>query len=179
MKRFLARWCGLGVTIALLALVAVSASLLGPRIARAFTLIPSIIYFDPVSVPVDHTLHVHLVNQFGTGPWNFQASCKPTTPGAGITVLGAPVILSPGDGSDQAFTFADFLPPAGANRVPVVCTIGVTVPPGDTLPNNWSGRVASSVEIVDDASGQQTAILGYRHIVTLRPNGLRFCLHCN
>ena len=46
------------------ALVALPAVLLRSRTAEAFTL-PNLISVDPVSVPVDHTLHVHLVNQFG------------------------------------------------------------------------------------------------------------------
>src|SRR5260221_922922 len=48
--------------LAVLALLAAPAILLEPRPVRAFTLPTDIIYFDPISVPLDHTLHVHLVN---------------------------------------------------------------------------------------------------------------------
>jgi hypothetical protein len=179
MKRFLAGRRFLGVA-ALLALVALPAILLGPRLARAFTLVPTIVYFDAVSVPVDHTLHVHLVNQFGTGPMIFRASLKPTTPGAGSPVLGAAITLNPGEGSDQSFTFAGFSPPAGATYVPVVASILVSAAGGGALPADWSGRVASSVEILDDQTGRQTAILGSRHIVVLGPGGApTFCVFCN
>ena len=182
MKRFLARGRFLGGTLALLALVAVPAVLLGPRIARAFTLIPTIIYFDPISVPVDHTLHVHLVNQFGTGPMVFRTSLKPTTPTAGSPVLAGAFTLNPGEGNDQAFSFAAFAPPAGATRVPVVVTILVAPGGGGSLPADWSGRVASSVEIVNDITGLQTAILGGRHIIRGGPPGGTTptpCLFCN
>jgi hypothetical protein len=180
MKRFLARCRYLGGTIALLALVAVPAVLLGPRIARAFTLIPTIIYFDPISVPVDHTLHLHLVNRFGTGPMLFRASLNPTTPGAGSLVIVGPITLNPGEGSDQSFTFGGFSPPAGATYVPVVASILVANAGGGALPPDWSGRVASSVEILDDKTGQQTAILGSRHIVVAGAGGAAaFCLFCN
>jgi hypothetical protein len=180
MKRFLARRRFLGSTIALFALVAGSATLLGPRLVRAFTLIPTIIYFDPVSVPVDHTIHVHLVNQFGTSPMIFRASLKPTTPAAGTPVVVGPVTLAPGAGSDQPVTFAAFAPPAGVTRVPVVCTIIVGAAGGGALPADWSGRVASSVEVISDLSGEQTAILGSRHIVVAGPGGApAFCLFCN
>ena len=183
MKRFLARRRFLGGTLALLALVAVPAILLGPRLVRAFTLPNNIIYFDPVSVPVDRTLHLHLVNELGSAAMDFRPFLKPTTPGAGSSVVGATITLNPGDGSDQAFTFAGFSPPPGATRVPVVCTIFVSLTGGGTLPADWSGRVASSVEIVDDVTGQQTAILGGRHILRSGPGGPGGtptpCLFCN
>ena len=60
--------------------MAASVFLVGSRIVRAFTLPPDIIFFDPISVPVDHTLHVHLVNQLGSGPIELRAFINPTTP---------------------------------------------------------------------------------------------------
>ena len=160
-----------------LAALALSA-LLGPRVVRAFTLPNNIIYFDPISVPVGHTLHVHVVNELGAAAINFRAVLKPTTPAAGSSVVGATVNLNPGDGFDQEFSFLAFAPPAGVSRVPVVCTIFVA---GAALPTDWSGRVATSVEIIDDATGKQTAILGGRHIVRGGPGGspLSPCLSCN
>jgi hypothetical protein len=179
MKRFLAGR-RLLATLALMAVAAVPATLLGPHIVRAFTLIPNIVFFDAVSVPADHTLHLHLVNQLGTDPMEFRASINPTTPGAGSSVLGGPVILNPGEGSDQAFPFAGFAPPAGAPSVPVVVTILVSPLAGSRLSSDWSGQVASSVEIVDDKTGVQTAILGSRHIVRGGRGGAPdFCLSCN
>jgi len=133
MKRFLARRRFL-VTAALLALVAAPAMLLGPGTAGAFTLPSDIIYFDPIGVPIDYTLHLNLVNEIGGTKVDFRPFCKPTTPAAGSPVVGATVTLAPGDGSDQDFPFAGFAPPAGATRVPVVCTILVTLTGGGTLP---------------------------------------------
>ncbi len=179
MKRFLAGRRFLG-TMAVLAVAGVPALLTGPRLAKAFTLPPDIIYFDPVGVPVDYTLHLNLVNEIGGANMDFRPFCKPTTPAAGSPVVGATVTLAPGDGADQDFPFASFSPPAGATRVPVVCTILVTLSGGGSLPADWSGRVASSVEIVDDKTGQQTAILGGRHILRDSPSSTPTpCLFCN
>lgn len=161
MKRFLAGRRFL-VTAALLALVAVPAMLLGPRNARAFTFVPNVIYFDPISVPAGHTLHVHLVNAWGTGPMGFNPVVRPTTTAAGTQVVGTFVNLNVGGGSDQAFPFAAFSPPPGATSVPVVALILVSQ---TSLPVDWSGRVASSVEVVNDLTGEQVAILGGRHII--------------
>jgi len=86
MKRSLSRRRLLGGATALLALFAVSV-LLGPRVVRAFTLSNNVIYFDAISVPVGHTLHVHVVNQFGTAAMNFRPLLKPTTPTAGSSVV--------------------------------------------------------------------------------------------
>ena len=145
------------------------AILLGPRIARAFTLIPTIIYFDPVSVPVDHTLHLHLVNQFGTGPMIFRR-----VPDADHSRARAPPSSAPPSPSTRArdptsrSRSGASRRPAGATYVPVVATILVAPAGGGALPADWSGRVASSVEIIDDKTGLQTAILGSRHIVIRR-----------
>lgn len=169
MKRFLI----------VLALAAMPAIVLGPRMVRAFTLPPDIIYFDPISVPVDHTLHVHLVNQLG-GPMEFRAFLNPTTAGAGGSVVGAAITLNFGEGSDETFTFAGFGPPPGATRVPVVVTILANLPGGGSLPPEWSGTVASSVEIVSDKTELPTAILGGRHITRDDGSGNPApCLFCN
>ena len=182
MKRFLAGRRLLG-TVALVALVSVSALMLGSRHARAFTLASLIISYDAVSVPVDHTLHVNIVNEFGTSPVIVRAFVKPTTAGAGTPAVGANITLNPGQGSDEAFTFAGFSPPSGANRVPVVTAIMVnTGLPGTTPVVDWSAKLAISLEIIDDSTGRPTAILGGRHVVVppaflgLPPT---FCLSCN
>jgi hypothetical protein len=179
MKRFLAGRRFLP-TAALLALVAVPAMLLGPRNARAFTLVPNVIYFDPISVPAGHTLHVHLANAWGTGSMGFHPVVKPTTPAAGTQVVGTFVSLNVGAGSDQAFPFAAFSPPPGAKSVPVVALILVTATATSTLPADWSGRVASSVEVVNDLTGEQVAILGGRHIIVTQIVGNTHpCESCN
>jgi hypothetical protein len=163
---------------AVLALVGVAGLLVGPRIVQAFTLPPNIIYFDPVSVPAGHTLHVHLFNELGNFSMDFRPFVRPTTAAVGSPVVGATVSLAPGDGSDQDFAFASFAPPAGVTRAPVVVTILVTRTGGGALGGDWSGRVASSVEVIDDATGQQVAILGGRHI-TRGPGMPNPCLSCN
>lgn len=170
----------LGTTIALLALFAGPAILFGPRIVRAFTLIPNVVYFDAVSVPTGHTLHVHVVNRFGSTPMIFRFSIQPTSPATGTPVTAGPVTLNPGEGTEQTFSFAGFSPPGGVTRVPVTSLILVEAPSGTTLSSDWSGQVASSVEIVDDATDLPTAILGGRHIVRSNPGGVpTFCLSCN
>jgi len=110
---------------------------------------------------------------------DFRAILTPTTPGAGSQVLGPTVTLAPGDGSDESFPFAVFSPPAGVNRVPVVATIFVTLNGGGSLPNDWSGMVASSIEIVSDKTELPTAILGGRHILRDRGGNPNPCLFCN
>jgi hypothetical protein len=166
-------------SIALLALVIAPAIFMKPRPVGAFTLPTDIIYFDPISVPVDHTLHVHLVNELSNVKMDFQAILTPTTPGAGSQVVGSPVTLAPGDGSDEAYTFAGFSPPPGATRVPVVATIFVTLTGGGSLPADWSGTVASSIEIVNDKTELPTAILGGRHIIRDQGGSPTPCLFCN
>jgi hypothetical protein len=178
MKRFLAGRRSLA-TLALLALFAAPAILLEPRPVRAFTLPTDIIYFDPISVPLDHTLHVHLVNELSNVKMDFRAVLKPTTPGVGSQVLGGTITLGPGDGSDEAFTFAGFSPPSGVTRVPVVATIFVTLTGGGSLPSDWSGTVASSVEIVSDKTDVPITILGGRHILRDRGGNPTPCLFCN
>ena len=182
MKRFLSGRRFLG-TIGLLALLGVAAVVLGPRVARAFTLAQLAISYDPVSVPVDHTLHVNIVNQYNGNKVIVRALLTPMTPAAGSQLLGAPIILHPGDGSDEAFTFAGFSPPSGANRVPVVVEILVTLGGTPLTPViDWSGKLATSVEIIDDRTGVQTALLGSRHVVifpTLPGASPTFCLFCN
>jgi hypothetical protein len=168
-----------------LAVLAVAASvfLVGPRIVKAFTLPPDILFFDPISVPVDHTLHVHLVNHLGAGPLEFRAFIVPTTPAAGASVVGSAITLNVGQGSDEAFPFAGFGAPPGATSVPVVVTIMASIPgapPGTPLPPDWSGTVASSVEIVSDKTALPTAILGGRHVMRAdRSGGSAPCLFCN
>jgi hypothetical protein len=178
MTRFLAR-CRLLGTIALLALVAAPASFLKPRPARAFTLPGDILYFDPISVPVDHTVHIHIVNELANDKMDFRALLTPTTPAVGSPVVGALVTLAPGEGSDESFTFASFAPPGGTVRVPIVATILVTPTSGGALPPEWSGTVASSVEIVSDKTGLPTAILGGRHVMRDNAGNPKPCLFCN
>jgi hypothetical protein len=182
MKRFLVPRRVLG-TLALLALLGLSATLVGPRVARAFTLAQLAISFDPIGVPSDHTLHVNIVNQFSNNAVTVRAFVTPTTPGAGSPMVGAPITLNPGQGSDEAFPFAGFSPPSGANRVPVVCEIMVSLG-GQSLTRliDWSAKLGTSVEVVDDSTGRQMAILGSRHVVvfpTLPGASPTFCLFCN
>lgn len=165
-------------TIALLALVAPT-MFLEPRPARAFTLPGNILYFDPISVPVDHTVHIHLVNQFSNDKMDFRAILTPTQPAVGSPVVGALITLAPGDGSDESFTFASFAPPPGTVRVPMVAMIFVIPNGGGTLPADWSGRVASSVEIVSDKTELPTAILGGRHVLRDNAGSPGPCLFCN
>jgi hypothetical protein len=177
MIRSLARRRLLG-TMALLALVAPT-MFLEPRPARAFTLPGNILYFDPISVPVDHAVHIHIVNQISSDKMDFRAILTPTTPAVGSPVVGALVTLAPGDGSDESFTFSAFAPPAGTVRVPMVAMIFVMPNGGGTLPPDWSGRVASSVEVVSDKTGLPTAILGGRHVLRDNAGSPGPCLFCN
>jgi hypothetical protein len=178
MTRFLTGRRLLGA-IALLALVAAPASFLVPRPARAFTLPGDILYFDPISVPIDHTVHIHIVNEFANDKMDFRAFLRPTTTAVGSPVLGTLVTLAPGEGSDESFTFASFAPPSGTLRVPMVATILVTPTNGGTLPAEWSGTVSSSVEIVSDKTELPTAILGGRHVLRDNAGNPEPCLFCS
>jgi hypothetical protein len=176
MRRIVSRHRIATATITLLVLLSGSAILLYPRIARAFTLVTATIYFDPISVTAGQTLHVHLVNQLGASPYGFFTTCKPTTPGLGTAVSGAAITLNVGDGSDESFPFAGFAP-VGTTRIPVVCKVAVlALPPPSPTPSDFSGRIASSIEIIDDTTGRPTQILASRHIVlpTTGP-----CVSCN
>jgi hypothetical protein len=175
MRRIVSRR-GIAVgTFALVLIFAGSAILLEPRIARAFTIINSTIYFDPVSVPVGHTLQLHVVNQLGTAPIGIFPTLKPTDPALGSPVSGAAVTISPGNGNDQSFPFVSLAPTPGTTRIPVVCTVAVVGIPPAILPADFSGRIASSIEIIDDATGKPTELVASRHIViTTTP-----CLFCN
>jgi len=166
----------LAAAVALLVVLTGSAILLKPRVARAFTLLTSTIYFDPVSLTSAQTLHVHVVNQLGTAPIGIFVTLKPTTPGLGSAVSGAAITLSPGDGADQSFTFASLSPTPGTTRIPVVCTIAVVaIPPGPPLPADFSARTASSVEIIDDVTGRPTEITTTHHIVHATTGPCAFC----
>ena len=186
MKLSISRRRWLSGALGLTALLAGSA-LVGPRIVRAFTLVPNIIFFDPVSLPVDHTLHAHFVNHMGSDPIEVRFSVIPVVPGTGSAVFSGPFTLSPGEGTDQTFTLASFTPPAGVNRIPLVVQIHVsppTMPPspvfGIRMPADWSGGVASSVELFSDRTRQQVLILGSRHIVLDgTANSAHFCLSCS
>jgi hypothetical protein len=185
MKLFVSRRRWLAGALGLTALLAGSA-ILGPRIVRAFTLIPNLIFFDPVSLPVDHTLRVHFVNQMGTDPIDVRIQASPTLSGTGTPAFVGPITLNAGEGTDQAFTFASFSPPPGVTRIPLVVQIHVSPSPPGTpvhglrMPDDWSGGVASSVELFSDRTRQQVLILGSRHIVQDGTgNSARFCLSCN
>lgn len=176
MTRFLGH--RLPATIAVIALVAPTI-LLEPRPARAFTLPGDILYFDPISVPVDHTVHIHIVNEISNVKLDFRALLTPTTPAVGSPVVGALVTLAPGEGFDESFTFASFAPPGGTVRVPMVATILVIPTSGGSLSPDWSGTVASSVEIVSDKTELPTAILGGRHVLRDNAGSPEPCLFCN
>jgi hypothetical protein len=68
--------------------------------------------------------------------------------------------------------------------VAVVAAVWVTVGPGLTPSEarDWSAEVASSIEVVDDTTGHQIAVLGGRHVVLpprVMGRPLDFCLFCN
>ena len=161
MKRFVTGRRLLGALVAL-ALVTVPAVLLKSRTAEAFTLPNLILSYDPLSVPIDHSLHVHMVNQFGQNDIIVQPVLTTPTLGAPTFLRGTIVTLKPGEGTEAAFPFANLTPPPGADRVAVVAAVWVSVGPGLTpiQVRDWSAEVASSIEVVDDKSGHQIAVLG-------------------
>ena len=183
MKRMLSRRF-LG-TIVALALVSVAAVLLKSRTAEAFTLPNLILSFDPLAVPRDYSLHVHMVNQFGQDPVIVQpVLTTPTLGGSPAFLRGTIVTLNPGEGTEEAFPFVDLTPPPGADRVAVVPAVWVSTGPG--LPpsqvRDWSAEMATSVEVVDDLTGHQIAVFGGRHAVLpqrLVGRPFDFCLFCN
>ena len=181
MKRIVSKHRLVSSLFIVMVVLSVSGILLRPRPAYAFTILPGQIIYDPVSVIQSHTLHVHVVNQLGMTPFGFFIQCKPTTPGLGSPASSAAFVLAPGDGSDQDFPFAAFAPTPGTTRIPVVCNVQVVVAPPATLPADFSGRVNSSVEIIDDTTGKQMLILGSRHIA-LMPSATSPptpCVFCN
>ena len=175
MRRIVSRHRIATATITLLILLSGSAILFYPRIARAFTLFPSTIFFDPISVTTGQTLHVHFVNQFGATPYGIFVTCKPTSAALGSPVSGAAVAVNPGDGVDQSFPFVGFSPSPATTRIPVVCKIEIVVPPSGMPPHDFSGRVASSVEIIDDVTGRPTEIITTHHVLL----GTNPCEYCN
>jgi len=184
MKRFLTGRRLWGALVAL-ALVTVPAVLLKSRTAEAFTLPNLIVSFDPLAVPRDHSLHVHMVNQFGQDPVIVQpVLTTPTLGGSPAFLRGTIVTLKPGEGTEEAFPFVDLTPPPGADRVAVVPAVWVSAGPGLTPSQvrDWSAELASSVEVVDDLTGHQIAVFGGRHVV-LPPRlvgfPFDFCLFCN
>jgi hypothetical protein len=184
MKRFVTGRRLLSAVI-VLALVTVAAVLLKSRAAEAFTLPSLILSYDPIAVPRDHSLHVHMVNQYGSNDVVVQPVLWTPTVGAPPALLrGTIVTLKPGEGTEEAFPFVNLSPPAGADRVPVVAAVWVSFGPGLTAIQilDWSAEVASSVEVVDDNTGHQIAMLGGRHVVVPpRLLGLptTFCPFCN
>jgi hypothetical protein len=184
MKRFVTGRRLLGALGALV-LVTVPAVLLKSRPAEAFTLPNLIISYDPLAVPRDHNLRVHMVNQFGQDPVIVQPVLTTATLGGSPAVLrGTIVTLKPGEGTEEAFPFVNLTPPPGADRVAVVAAVWVSVGPSLTPAQvrDWSAEMASSVEVVDDLTGHQIAVFGGRHAVL--PQRLvgfpfDFCLFCN
>jgi hypothetical protein len=184
MKRFVTRRRLLGAVVAL-ALVTVPTVLLKSRTAEAFTLADLILSYDPIAVPRDHSLHVHMVNQYSGNKVTVQPVVwTPTIGGPPAFLPGTIVTLSPGEGTEEAFPFVNLTPPAGADRVPVVAAVWISFGSGLTALQilDWSAEVSSSVEVVDDNTGHQIAVLGGRHVVVPpRLLGLptTFCLFCN
>ena len=183
MKRFLA---GRRLLMAVLAfaLVSVPTLLLKSKPAEAFTLPNLIISYDPLAVPLDHNLRVHMVNQFGPNDVIVQPVLTTPTLGAPTFLRGTIVTLHPGEGTEEAFPFASLTPPPGADRVAVVAAVWISVGPGLTPSEarDWSAEVASSIEVVDDTTGHQIAVLGGRHVVLpprVMGRPLDFCLFCN
>jgi hypothetical protein len=183
MKRFVAGRRLLGA-LAVLALVTVPAVLLKTPPAEAFTLPNLILSFDPLAVPRDHSLRVHMVNQFGLSDVIVQPVLTTPTLGAPAFLRGTIVTLHPGEGTEEAFPFVDLTPPPGADRVAVVAAVWVSTGPGLTPSQvrDWSAEMATSIEVVEDSTGHQIAVLGGRH-VALPPRvvglPLDFCLFCN
>jgi hypothetical protein len=182
MKRMLSRRF-LG-TIVALALVSVPALLLKSRTAEAFTLANLILSYDPLAVPKDHHLRVHMVNQYGQNAVVVQPMLWTPTLGPRTLLRGTIVTLQPGEGTEEAFPFANLSPPAGADRVAVVAEVWLSFGPGLTpiQVRDWSAEVASSIEVVDDNTGHQIAVLGGRHVVVpprIFGLPLDFCLFCN
>jgi hypothetical protein len=184
MKRFVTGRRLLGALV-VLALVTVPAVLLKSRTAEAFTLPNLILSYDPIAVPRDFTLHVHMVNQYGSNDVVVQPMLWTPTVGSSPALLrGTIVTLKPGEGTEEAFPFVDLSPPAGADRVPVVAAVWISFGPGLTpiQVRDWSAEVASSIEVVDDNTGRQIAVFGGRHVVVpprIFGLPLDFCLFCN
>jgi hypothetical protein len=163
MTRIVSRHRFAAVTIAVLVLIT-GGILLKPRIARAFTLLTfTQIYFDPVSVSHDFSAHLHVVNQLGPGPIVIRGVVKPTTAAAGAAVPFGPITLNFGDGIDIPFPWAAFAPTT--DRVPVVAVMIVSGPGGTAAPFDFSARIASSVEIVDDKTNKPTELQSSKHVV--------------
>ena len=183
MKRFLA---GRRLLMAVLAfaLVSVPAVLLKSKPAEAFTLPNLIISYDPLAVPRDHHLRVHMVNQWGGNDILAEPVVYTPTLGPRVFLRGTIVTLKAGWGTEEAFPFVDLTPPPGADRVAVVAEVWLSAPPGLTpiQVRDWSAQVATSLEVVDDSTGHQIAVLGGRHVVipsrsiAIPPD---FCLFCN
>jgi len=183
MKRMFSRRF-LGAVVAL-ALVSVPAVLLKSRTAEAFTLPNLILSFDPIAVPRAYSLHVHMVNQFGQDPVIVQPVLTTATLGGSPAFLhGTIVTLNPGEGTSEAFPFVDLTPPPGADRVAVVAAVWVSTGPGLSAAEvrDWSAEMATSIEVVDDLTGHQIAVLGGRHAVLpprVAGRSFDFCLFCN
>jgi hypothetical protein len=171
-------------TILVLALVAVPAFLMKSKPAEAFTLPNLIISYDPLAVPRDHNLRVHMVNQWGGNDILAQPVVYTPTLGPRVFLRGTIVMLKPGEGTEEAFPFVDLTPPPGADRVTILAEVWLSAPPGLTpiQVREWSAQVATSLEVVDDTTGHQIAVLGGRHIV-LPPRSIAlpvdFCLFCS
>jgi hypothetical protein len=165
----------------LVALGVVSASAaVGPRLVRAFTLVPNIIAFDPLTVPARHSLHVHFVNRFGAANMDVRFSVAPTNVPGSTPLFFGPFTLAPGEGMEQVVSSASLPPPPPGAGVPVVVSILVNdTNSAQRLPVDWSGTVASSVELTNDKTGLPILILGSRHIVQDGTGSPRFCLSCN
>jgi hypothetical protein len=182
MKRMLSRRF-LGAVV-VMALAAVPIVLLKSKPAEAFTLPNLIITYDPLAVPKDHHLRVHMVNQWGGNDVLAEPVVYTPTLGPRVFLRGSIVTLKPGEGTEEAFPFANLTPPPGADRVAVVAEVWLSAPAGLTpiQVRDWSAQVATSLEVVDDNTGHQIAVLGGRHVV-IPPRSIAFppdfCLFCN
>ena len=152
--------------------------LLRPRPAQAFTLVPNAIIFDPISVTGGQTLHLHLVNQASSVTYSVFTNCKPTTP-VGDLIFAPAAALPPGAGIDQSYPFTMFVPTPGTTRMAVVCAIGLVDATGAKLADDFSGRLASSIEIIDDGTGRPTEFNASRHIMLMKGGNATPCLFCN
>lgn len=182
MSRVLARHrfaSSVGVVLLMLSLTGI---LFTTHSAYAFTLFPSSIIYDPISVVQNQSVHIHALNNAGSAPFGVVFGCKPTEKFLGLGSGTTATVLNPGDGMDATIAFAGLNPNPGVTRLPVVCTIDVVgVPPTTPVPPDFSARLVTSVEIIDDATNRQVEILGSRHvqIATSPTTPPVFCLFCN
>ena len=181
MTRVLARHRFAQSVFVVMLMLAMTGVLFTTHSAHAFTLIPSAIIYDPVSLFQNQTLHVNAMNNMGSTPYGIILTCKPTESFLGTQNGPTVITLNQGDGMDVTFTLSAFNPTPGTTRLPITCTIGVVAIPATTqIDDDWSARLISSIEVIDNTTNRQVEILGSRHILTTKnQQPPSFCLFCN